>query len=209
MHGRLLVTCSLALMCLLPLSPGCQSADRTTNAPANETPTSRAADVPQTVEPTTQYAERKTKKSLHKGPGADFKGEKCCCDQLAKIYCAIHNIDFKKRPSLWKQLLLSQRVTRQELEAHFGKDGFPTCCPTWLASHEGRQDYFLADEGPEPTKCPGLLAYERAGNHGDYRHILMEDFVWVVTEDQWEAMRQDRRYVPKATKMHLNIGYLK
>jgi hypothetical protein len=121
-------------------------------------------------------------------------------DQLRKVYLAIKQINTDKHSPWWAGGAYAP-ISRKELETYFGSDGVPTCCPFWFALHAGRQDYFLANEGPEPTDYPELLVYERAGNHGSYRHLLVEGCFWVVTEGQWQAMRKDRHYVPNALEI--------
>ena len=184
---------------LLLLVCGCQPQARTGDALLRDAPTSQPAKARTTVAGATQPTEAKAEETQEKS-APRFEGATWCMDQLRKIYRGIAKVNEAKHIPWWLGGDILAPITRAELEAQFGRDGVPKC-PYHEASDTEPQDYFLANEGPEPAKYPNLLAYERTGLHGEYRHLLMRNEFWIVTETQWQKMRKDSRYVPKARRI--------
>lgn len=78
-------------------------------------------------------------------------------------------------------------------------------CPCSQAP-AGESDYYLAYEGPEPSNYPSLLAYERSGNHGDYRHVIICNEVIFIHNSEWKRMMSDPGYKPEGERTTLRPG---
>lgn len=145
-----------------------------------------------------QHDDESTRRSPHKRgpPTVDHRakirpGEMCCLVELSKIDFAIPEINARAGRKMF------DIPGSEELDDYFdGKR--PTCCPGLFSRFlKQKQDYFLPHEGPEPTKHPEVIVYERAGNHEGYRHVTIKSGCTIrVTESQWQRMRQDRHFFP-------------
>jgi hypothetical protein len=197
MLGKVLISI-LLVSWIISWGSGCEPRPYSDTQQVNEATSARESGTsptnPETTAQATRPIEGERARTL---AGYGFSGEEHCAKQLDKIRRAFWRINYDKYS--WNA---HGPITDRELEAYFGKTGIPRCDALRTTTAPNFRDYFLASDGPEPCDYPGLLAYEQAGNHGAYRHLLMKECILVVSEEQWQAMRADARYVPDAPRIH-------
>jgi hypothetical protein len=207
MVQRTISLCALGTVCLL-LFGRCGPSPRTLGVSAPSPATSQTSRVGQM--PTEPPDIDKNSHAGKEPAASSFAGDECCALQLERIREAIKYLDLDNDPDSDFYAIPSRKQFNQYFNGHV-----PACPRSSVQrSHSGREDYYLCDEGPEPidrdNPLPGrnVLAYERAGNHDGYRHVLMERCVWVVSEAQWRKMREDPSYVPDCTHLHDKPGLI-
>lgn len=131
------------------------------------------------------------------------KGDHACATMLARLYTAVEAVRMQF------EIPDAAMPSRIDVENYFASSAFefPKC-------HLGTgRDYYLANEGPEASKNPHLIAYERNGNHGMCRHIVLdhpEPAIYCVDKVEWERIRTDWMYVPSQSSVlraHLHFDF--
>ena len=127
------------------------------------------------------------------------QGDMKCAIMLARVHSAIANINYNyNRPS-------GDMPSQKDMEAmaKYLYRVMPRCPRANIVGQEG-SSYFVAKAGPTPTTRSDIEAYEVAGNHGSWRHILFNDYTIVcVSEQEWARMRKDHSYRPDAPVIYL------
>jgi len=117
-----------------------------------------------------------------------------CAFKLARVYAAISNIIFNF--DVPDDTIPSQEDTEMIVAFMYGTK--PRCPRAKIGGREGGS-YYVATAGPTPTTRRDILAYEVAGNHGTYRHILFRGgLIKCISEEDWERMLKDQDYRPAA-----------